>query len=331
MLSTKKIIVVFAIIFTLINTGSNAQENLSAEEGEIKTSTELEFQLSTEPGAKAILTQSFIFPVFQGTNPLVSGNNLKTSLIADLTPVSFNGAASLTLTPIAFLELAGGAKAGSGWKINLFGGDIHGVGVNTPIGTRNPGDPPRYSEIIGEALGGVIWSYWAGGALQFDLAAIFPGDWNHVLFRTYHEARYSAYTEAKNGESWIFESDFAENRNGWTYNASYVLAYQMPLSPYMNLVGIMAELKQNLYNVPNKSYWGDDIGYWILSALLNFSITPEFNTTVAVQFHTVRNFGSTDLENKRSIYYQDRKLLSNQGESRAVLYRLALLMNYKIR
>ncbi|MDR0474794.1 MAG: hypothetical protein LBH43_14115 [Treponema sp.] len=329
MLLKEKILSLLTVLAVIFSTRVWAQEEKDENNG-IAASTTLEAQISSNIELKVILTQSLVFPFLRGSGPLTEGNTLKTAISADFTPISFNGALALTLTPVAFLEVTGGAKAGSGWNINLFGGDIYGIGINAP-GEVDIESGFLKSKITGKAFEGLLWSAWGGGAFQFDLAAVYPGDWNHVLFRTYHEAKYAAYTRAEHGESWFFESDYGENRNGWVYNASYVLGYQMPLSPVLNLAGFMAEMRKNLYDSPNGDFWGDSLGYWILSGLFNFTITPAFSATLAVQMHTRRNHGRTDLENEDLLFYQDLPLNKNHGERRLVFYRAALLLDYKLR
>jgi hypothetical protein len=333
MLYEKKIPLLLTVLFLIFSNGVLAQEEKSDEEVKgsgVRTSTSFTLQLSSEPAFKILVTQYFVFPFLRGSGSLTERNNLRAALTFDFTPISFNGTCEFTLTPIAFLEVNGGAKAGSGWNINLFGGDIYGIGINAP-GETDAASGFRKSKVIGGAFDGLIWSAWGGTAFQFDLAALFPGDWNHILFRTYHEARYSAYTAAKKGESWFFESDYGENMNGWMYNAAYILGYQMPKSPVLNLLGVMAELRKNFYNVPNGDIWGDSLGYWILSGFMNLRITRSFSAFFAVQMHTRRNHGSSDLENEDFLFYQDLPIDRDHGERKLIFYRAAAILNYRLR
>jgi hypothetical protein len=303
---------------------------LSAQEEGITVSTDLGLQISSAPEAKATLAQSFTFPFLRGQGPLTSGNNLKTVLTAELSPISLNGMAEATWTPIAFFQLIGGGKGGSGWNIKLFGEDIYGIGLNER-GGYDAARGAHKSKIAGSAFDGFIWSAWAGGALQFDLAALFPGDWNHVFFRSYHEARYSAYTRAGSEDPWFFENDYGENQNGWIYNASFVVGYQMPLSPVFNAVAFMAEMRKNLYDTPGQSYWGGDLPSWMFTGLLNFTINPRLSAALAIQFRTFRNNGSSDLTNKGAFFYQDLKLQDSYDKRHFLFYRAAVLLNYKLR
>ena len=298
------------------------------EESGITSSTDLEFQISTRPEVKLILSQAFTFPFLQGSSPFTKDNNITAVLSAEVSPVSMNGIGELIWTPAAFFMLSGGAQAGSGWDIPLG----NGIGINKPETETPPasGASPRKAEIDGSAFDGLLWSGWGAGTLQFDLGAILPGDWTHVLFQTRQEFRYSAYTRAEPNDSWVFENDYGENLNGWKYRANYVLGYYMPQSPVLNTIAFMAELEKTLYNSPGGDFWGQNLGYWIFSSLFNFSINPRFSTALALQMHTRRNHGLSDFENT-DYFYQDFELLNENGPRRLIFYRAALIFNYKIR
>jgi hypothetical protein len=306
----------------------SAQESPPGDAG-FTDATELELQISSRPELKLKLTETLTFPFLRGEGPLTEGNNIKTIFTAEVSPVSVSGIAEAVWTPVAFFQAAAGAKAGSGWNVDLFGTGIYGLGINAPGARDSSGQ--RKSEVKEKAFEGLVWNAWGGGALQFDLAALFPGDWTHVLFRTYHEARYSMYTRAAGGEAWFFEADYGENQNGWVYYSSYLLGYQMPLSPVLDTIAFMAELKKNLYNTPGGEIWGEHLGDWIFSGFLNFSLSPRFRTTLAFQLRSWRNHGSSDLENAGMIYYQDRELQGDYGERRLAFYRAAIILGYKLR
>jgi len=314
----------FCLLTIIFITAIGAPVEVSANEG-ITTSTELELQVSSLPEAKLSFSQSFSIPFLRGHNPLVADNNVKLVLGAYVTPVSAAGTSELIWTPVAFFLLSGGGQAGSGWNIPL--GD--GIGINTPVGPKMEG-VQRQARIEADAFDGVVWKAWGAGTFQFDLGAIFPGDWTHVIFLTRQEFCYSAYTRADSSTSWIFENDDGENRNGWKYRATYVLGYQMPNSPILSMVGFMAELEKNLYNFEGGDFWGDGLGYWILSGMGVFTVTPRFNAMLAIQMRTRRNHGNTRY-NSNDYYYQDIELSDENGQRRLVFYRAALILNYKLR
>jgi hypothetical protein len=238
------------------------------------------------------------------------------------------GIANVIFTPIAFLEINVGGKLGSGWNMALG----NGIGLNMPIGPEPlPNEEPRQFKIDGSPFDGLQWRAWAGAALQFDLAAVVPGDWSHVIARAYNEFRYSAYTRAGTNVPWIIENDDAENINGWTYHLTAVLGYQMPLSPVLDFIGLMGEADFKLYNEPGMNAWGGDLPNWTISGLFNFSITSNFSTTLIAQMRTRRNYGDSDFENQNELYYRDRIIQENSGSQRLLFYRVALIFTYKLR
>ena len=294
----------------------------------IKSSTELELQVSTMPEAKLRLIQSFTFPFLQGSGPLTKDNNVATVFSVDITPVSLFGVGEITWTPVAFFLLSGGGKAGSGWDIPLG----RGVGITAPKDENapDPGDPPRQSKFFGHAFDGLVWSTWGAGTFQFDLGAIIPGDWTHVVFQTRQEFRYMAYSKAGSGVLWVLENDEGENENGWTYYASYVLGYLMPLSPVLNGIAFMAELEKPLYKTAGGGDWGETLGKWIFSGIFNFSIHPRFNLAFAIQMRTRRNYGLYNF-NDDDYYYPDLELRKAGGERPVFFYRAAVVLTYRIR
>ena len=298
------------------------------EDGGIKSSTEVELQISSMPEAKLRLIQSFVFPFLQGSGPLTKDNNIATVLSADITPVSLFGIGEITWTPAAFFLLSGGGKAGSGWDIPMG----RGIGLTVPEieSVPDPGDPPRKSQFLGNAFDGLVWSTWGAGTLQFDLGAVIPGDWTHVVFQTRQEFRYMAYTRAGPGILWILENDEGANINGWTYYASYVLGYMMPQSPVLDGIAFMAELEKPLYKTAGGADWGESLGKWIFSGLFNFSIHPRFNVALAIQMRTRRNYGPYNLNND-DYYYRDLELRKEGGERPVFFYRAAAILTYKIR
>jgi hypothetical protein len=294
--------------------------SLPAEEGPgIEAATDLSLQISTRPEAKLGFTQSFVFPALRGNSPLTRENGLKTALGAEVSPVSVNGMAEITWTPIAFFQILAGGRIGSGWNMALG----NGIGINEPQGDGT-------GKIRGAPFEGLFWGLQGGAALQFDLAAIFPGDWNHVVFRTGHEARYRAFTGAAAGESWVFEHDDGENRNGMSYYGNYFLGYQIPASPFLNTVGILAETDLYLYGAAGGEAWGDNLPRWYFSALFNVTLTPRFGAALILQTRTRRNYGHSDLENTKHTYYQN-EVLDRDDPYRLMFYRAALILTLKLR
>ena len=312
-----------AFVFTVIFSVSVFAQAEDARSGNIFSSTYLELQLSSEPAAKVALIQSFTFPFLRGSGPLTQGNNISTVFRAEASPVSVNGLAEISLTPAAFFVLSGGGLIGSGWNMPLG----TGIGLNLP---ENETDPlPRRAMVDGAAFDGLLWRTWAAATLQFDLGAVIPGDWNHVLFQTRHELRHSGYTRAASGQSWFFENDRGENQNGWTYHATYIVGYYMPRSPVLDTIILMAEMEKSLYNTPGGDFWGQNLGHWIFTTGFNFSLTPRLSTLLALQTRTYRNHGTSNFNN--DYFYRDLELRSDGGQRRLLFHRAAFIINYRLR
>jgi hypothetical protein len=288
------------------------------------SSTSVELQISSLPEAKLIFRQSFTFPFLQGSSPMNRDNNLTTVFSAEATPVSLNGTGEIIWTPAAFFLVSGGGRAGSGWNMPLGSG----IGINRP---ENENDPlPRKSKIDGSAFDGLLWAAWGAGTLQFDLAALIPGDWTHVLFQTRQEFRHAAYTRAEKGQAWVFESDRGENQNGWNYCARYLLGYQMPQSPVLDMIAFAAELEKPLYKTPGGDYWGEDLGRWIFTGFFNLALHHKLSMAVAVQMQTYRNQGISNFKSEEH-YYRDFEIQNEEGRRRLLFYRAALVLSCKIR
>ena len=319
-----KIPVLFTFVFVVTFSAAVFAQDYNTQNENIFSSLDLELQLSSDPAAKMALTGVFTFPFMQGSNPLTQDNNLSLRLTAEASPVSVNGFAELNLTPAAFFVLSGGGMAGSGWNIPA----ATGIGLNRP---ENEADLlPRRAVVDGSAFDGVLWRAWGAGTLQFDLGAVIPGDWNHILFQTRHEFRYSAYSRANAGQSWFFENDRGENQNGWVYHAAYILGYHMPRSPVMDTVFLMAELERLLYNTPGGNFWGQNLGRWTFSTGFNFSITPRLSALFALQMRTYRNHGTGNFHNE-GYFYRDFELKSEGGRRHLLFHRAALVINYQLR
>jgi hypothetical protein len=312
-------IIAFLLVLSFLTIALGAQD--SAEEQaennkDVTLTSGLLLQVSTLPEAKLSFTHRITFPFLQGNSPFTANNNLAFAFACEVSPISVNGLAEAIWTPIAFLELSAGGRMGSGWPLNLLGNDIYGIGLNQPGFFCK-------SVYNGKAFDGLLWKAQAGGAVQFDLAAIFPGEWNHVIGRSYHEINYKGYTRAKTGQSWYFEGDEGENINGFNYYGNLLIGYQMPI--FLNLVGLLAEMDLYLYDTPGRKRWGDDIIRWTFSGIFSFTITEKIGVALLAQFRTRRNFVEPYW---RDLYYQYRTV-NYSNPLRLEFYRVAAAITYQ--
>jgi hypothetical protein len=288
---------------------------------DLKSDTSLSLAISSLPEAKLTFAQSFTFPCLQGDNLLIKDNNIKFGLNAELTPISMNLLGNVVLTPVAFFELSAGGMTGSGWITNLFGSELRGIGLNRPDGKGR-------TSVDGSAFDGAFGEGHVGGALQFDLAALVPGEWNHMVFRSYHEIGYKMYSRAEKGEPWFFENDDGENQNGWNYYGSYLVGYRMPV--FLDTIALLAEMEKYLYDTPGGAEWGDSLGRWTFGLLTNFTFSEKFSFVLLTQFRTLRNYTNYAYDDKDNLFYRYRDLDSGNPRTFS-FYRTVLVLNYRLR
>jgi hypothetical protein len=230
---------------------------------------------------QVLLSHTIQVPFLAGSGPLTKGNNAAFSITGALTPVSARLELAAKLTPIAFLVLEAGGMAGTGWDIGLF----NGMGLNAD----GSGVPESAS------LQGVVLNTWLAGTLQFDLAALVPGDWTHVVALLSPKFQYAWFSGAGRGQAWMFEADSGENFNGWKFLGSYFLGYKMPL--VLELAGLLMETEQNLGYVHDLSTvasggWGSDFLLITLSPVLSFRLSKHSTLAALFQFRRERLYTS---------------------------------------
>lgn len=225
--------------------------------------------LSTAPEVKTEVGYNVKIPLLQGNGPLFSGNNLKVKGLLGVSPIAATLAVDAVFTPIAVMEISAGGAIGTGWDFPLM--EIEGLrkwdGVATEYNT--------------DTMGGVYYKARAGVALQFDTAAIWPGDWTSILLRTYHEVNYQGYSNASSSTSggWEYETG-GLHQNGMNYKGEYVLGYHLPfmvdtvalmLETYADNIGNSLELPKMVFD---------------LGLIMNIQFTDKLNLTVIPQFTT---------------------------------------------
>jgi len=287
----------------------------------IESSPGVFLQATSSPAAKMGFNWRFTIPFLQGNSPLTQGNNITVTPGLEISPVDINLTATAVWTPIAFVEVLAGGRIGSGWSINLFGDDIHGMGLNLA-------DEDGAASHVGEAFDGAMWQLRAGAALQGDFAAFFPGEWNHVIFRSFHEISYAAYTRARTGQTWFFENDDGENRNGFSYRGNLLIGYRMPL--FLNMVALQAEADLFLTTLENGSQWGDDMLRWTFSGVLNFTVIENFEIALITQFRTRRNYiPNHEFPRPQQYLHFTNRILDTNNPRRLEFFRVVLALTYR--
>jgi hypothetical protein len=254
---------------------------------------------------QALLTHRIVLPFLAGGGPLTSDNNLAFAFTGALSPVSIRLETQVTLTPIAFFNVFAGAMIGTGWDI----GFVNGMGLNA--------DGTGIAESA--SFQGIVHNSWVGGTLQFDLAALVPGDWTHVVAAVRPKLQYLLFSGAKRGEAWMWEADGGENFNGFQFHGTYFVGYQMPLA--LDTFGLLVETVQNLGYVRDLSPmgaggWGSDHVQITLAPMLNFALSESSSLTVLFQIRRERLYSEPSLF---ASYYQNRSAIGTYWD----FYRLA--------
>jgi hypothetical protein len=243
-----------------------------------ETSANLSFYTSTRGEMQLDFVLQWKFPFLRGESPLTSGNNITLKLDAGISPIwaGLTGEAVLTVFP--FLSLNAGAMAGTGWNYDLFGElPLVGLGLNRKTNADDPNNG-----VIGNGFDGVVCSAHAGAAAQFDLAAFFPGDWNHVVMRIYNELQYFSYTKARDDELWYYLGDDGMNQNSFRHSFSCFAGYAMPV--FLDLAGIQFSGTLPFYNIETGGK-ARDMGYSLTIAFLtDFKINKSFSIMTIARF-----------------------------------------------
>jgi hypothetical protein len=234
------------------------------------------------------------------------------SLTGALTPVSVRAELEAALTPLAFLSFSAGAMAGTGWDIRIF----NGMGLNAD----GSGVPESAS------LQGAVLKSWFGATFQFDLAALVPGEWAHIVTLLSPKLQHAWFSGASRGQAWMFEDDIGENFNGWKLLGSWFLGYQMPLA--LDMIGVLLETEQNLGDVRDLSPlgsggWGSDFLLITISPVFDFRLSDRSSLAVLVQFRRERKYTDASVF---YAYYESRQYAGTYWD----LYRIAFSYSLKL-
>lgn len=263
----KKKIIVAALLAMFASGAAFSQEDMSS----VETRVDLALYASTRGEMCVNFRPQWKFPFLRGESPLTSGNNIALKLDAGLSPIwaGLTGNAELTVFP--FLSFSAGGSAITGWNYDLFGKvPLVGLGLNKRTSADDTEDG-----VIGNGLDGVVWDAHIGAMLQFDLAAFFPGDWNHVVAQVYNEVQYFAYTKARGDDFWYYLGDDGMNRNAFRHKFTAFAGYMMPI--FVDLVGVQFEGTLPFYNTEIDGSVRD-IGYsFTNSFIVNFKINKTWS------------------------------------------------------
>ena len=252
-------------------------------------------------GLEFRVVPSYTYTIFTpfSSNSLVSGNNLKIKTALEVSPVSLSPSISVSFTPVAFLVFSSGAKIGSGWTFAPM--NVNGMASYDPLSHSYEALSPFSS---------MNYSLWFEGLFQFDLAAVMPGDWNHVVFAASYKPFYEGITKGgENGNPWLWQGA-GENANAWQYYSNIILAYQMPL--VVQTVGVQTEL-ESFYNTDcfasQYASWNPTFTTISINPLVNLQFSKNQNLIIQLGFSSRRSFteSSSSAENDLEKVYESRE------------------------
>lgn len=237
---------------------------------------------------RSTFSYNYTIPVPFSDNALVRGNNVNLVGSVELTPVSIAVEPSVEFTPIAFLVFSSGVKLGTGWKVIGIDGFSN---YNDSLGEYNPVVPFR----------DLYFRVWMQGLFQFDLAAVMPGEWNHVVTQASYQAMYTMNTSANNKDVWCWQAS-PSLVNGWEYYSSVVLGYQMPL--VLQMVGVQCEFSGYYSADDIKAQYRafkNDFMTTQINPLAIFKFNDHHSLTVMFNFANRRGFDSAAGANETDV------------------------------
>lgn len=215
-----------------------------------------------------------------GSNFLTKDNNLKLGAEFQISPATIKPRVFASWTPVAFFVLNAGFTAGTGWSVL---GSQGLASYNTFSGKYDNLTP--FANWYGE--------FSIGGTFQFDAAALWPGDWHHIVFLASYDFRLSGLTGQENGHPWCWAAEYAKVNGPWYY-ASIILGYQMPLK--LSMAGLQAEFSgyfsDSQFSAKYKDFNGDFCNM-LLSPFVVVSLTKNDNLFVLLTFERRRGFDSS--------------------------------------
>jgi len=235
--------------------------------------------------------RSYKIPWLRGTGPLTSGNNIEVQLQGELSPVSLNTVVRTRFTPLAVLTMDAALSAGTGWSL----GNLNGLALNT---AEEPYDPTP--------LGGFVLGGDFGVTAQFDLGAVVPGDWTHLLMLYRSGVEYRMNTSAEGDEPWQWLADSGENYNGWNWSQTALLGYATPALKLLDTAGFLLETSRRITNYDlspmDSGGWGSDFLEVFFGPVVVLKWGSGHSMNIQMQFARERDYTDGSVANESFIY-----------------------------
>jgi hypothetical protein len=255
---------------------------------------------------------SFIIPFLRFDNPLTKNNNIKFTLLNQLSPVTHNVGFSVTLTPVAFLTFQSGFLIGYGWDIPNFAA---GFGIN------DHGVINRLS-FAGPQIQG-----WFSSTFQFDLAFILPKQfqrWTHIVMLATPSIKYQGLLTISDYQPYMYQECPGEKMNGWKFVFEYLTGYRFYIieddtgeneqflktrnKNFIITIGMYVWLDYlnmtHYYDSPMKNGWGSDFAYVNFGPAMQFDLPNNFYLKLFFFFQNDKQYTSETVGNRD---FRDRK------------------------
>lgn len=190
-------------------------------------------------------------------------------------------------TPIAFLVFTAGGKIGTGWDFAPL--NVQGSAIYNDTTKKFTSTNPFQTWMM---------QFWFDSLFQFDIGAIVPGDWTHVVMLASYKVFYQRLTSAPDGEIWKWQGT-ADYCNGWKYYSSFLLGYQMPL--LLQTVALQCELEGYLGGgnfATRYENWNPAFMEIALSPVAILKFNKMHQLTIQARFKSRRSYTEAIAENE---------------------------------
>ena len=230
-----------------------------------------------------VIGAAYTIPVPFSSNPLFANNTVQFVGKAMITPISIHPFVGVMFTPIAVLQLGAYAQLGLDWP---FAG-VQSLGIYNKT-TDKYDSVPVFSEMY--------YNFGAQATFMFDIAALFPGDWTHIITTNTYQINYIGTTADCGDDAWMFEGS-GEHFNVLGWYANFLLGYQTPALSVLNLAGVSLDM----CGVYNDDTINDDYDNWnplftsiSISPVVVINLIKDDTLTTAFAFSSRRSFTTTN-------------------------------------
>lgn len=239
-------------------------------------------------------TYNYVIPVPFSNHPLLRGNTLTLSPGLELTPVSIAPKFDVAFSPIAFLVFYAGGRIGTGWDLAPMG--VKGLAVFDE-------STKEYESVV--PFASYVHQWYLEGLFQFDLGAVVPGEWNHVVTQARYKFLYEGLWNAGGSQEFWRWQGTAEKASGWQYQASVVVGYQMPL--LLQLVGVQFEFEGyfDRHDFPDwAQQWEPAFMKVGISPVMNLQFNEKHSLMVQFRFRSRRSLSTEVPPDAHDFFYE---------------------------